>query len=269
MGTRHKTAKTFRKRQLNMQLSILNAFTPLNTYEIYHIHKSTSVNLLHDLIKYARKTTEFTADTERDYYTHQPALIQIEFIQRQRHSIVLLIEVFHLPHESSTLFWLIKSLLKVIFHSSNRIFSWGDLHDELIYFIQYGIISREILTQMNSIDIQKCFKRWHNSLLEHECHYSSINKSNTVCTYSHKSITDIHHKWSLQMAIAYVFNEFLDKSQTKNRWSQQLDLNQQKPSFCIINEQNKKTTEQMILYAVNDCLAVTKLVMLLKLDSTR
>ncbi|CAF4670448.1 unnamed protein product, partial [Rotaria sp. Silwood2] len=80
-----------RKYELNSALSVLQVFNPLNDYHIHHINQSTSPILLHDLIEQARKTTTFTIDTEDDYYTHQPALIQIEFIQHK--SIILLIEI--------------------------------------------------------------------------------------------------------------------------------------------------------------------------------
>ncbi|CAF4646767.1 unnamed protein product, partial [Rotaria sp. Silwood2] len=88
-------------------------------YHIHHVNQSTSSILLHNLIEQARETNRFTIDTEDDYYTHQPALIQIEFIQHK--SIILLIELNHLPHASSIVFWLIRSLLKVILHSLNVI----------------------------------------------------------------------------------------------------------------------------------------------------
>ncbi|CAF1364469.1 unnamed protein product [Rotaria sordida] len=84
-----------RKYELNKALSILPIFNPLNDYHIYHINQSTSSSLLHNLIEQARKTTRFTIDTEDDYYIRQSSLIQIEFIRH--HSIVLLIEIHHLP----------------------------------------------------------------------------------------------------------------------------------------------------------------------------
>ena len=121
-----------RQRQLNQQLSVLPSFTPLNQYHIYHIHRFTSPTLLHDLIQLARETTQFTVDTENDYSTHVPALIQIEFIGTT--SVVLLIETCHLPHPSSVLSWLIRSLLSIIFRTSNTIYAWGDVVDELLDF---------------------------------------------------------------------------------------------------------------------------------------
>ena len=75
---------------------------------------------------------------------------------------------------------------------------------------------------------------------------------------------DINHKWSLQMAIAYVFREFLDKTRTQSSWSRSLGLSTGTKSL-ISNLKQKTIVNQMIQYAVNDCLAVTKLVKLLDL----
>ncbi|CAF1279156.1 unnamed protein product [Rotaria sordida] len=144
-----------RKLELNMALRVLPIFNPLNDYHIYHINQSTSSILLHNLIEQSRKTTRFTIDTEDDYYTRRPALIQIEFIQCQ--SIVLLIEVHHLPQATSVIFWLIRSLVKIILNLSNCIYSWGNGENELNKFISCGLFSSKQLKQINNIDIQKLF----------------------------------------------------------------------------------------------------------------
>ncbi|CAF3018839.1 unnamed protein product [Rotaria sp. Silwood2] len=252
-----------RKYELNSALSILQVFNPLNDYHIHHINQSTSPILLHDLIKQARKTTRFTIDTEDDYYTHQPALIQIEFIQDK--SIILLIEINHLPHPSSIVFWLIRSLLKVILHSLNVIYSWGDAKDELSKFIPSRLLSSETLLEINNMNIQKIFKNWHDRKPKRQCISVSLDTVNRLYTYSRKSTTNFNHKWSLQMAIAYAFHEFLDKSRTKSRWIRNLDMTNNNRSF-VVNLKVNRIVEEMIEYAVNDCFAVTKLVSMLKLD---
>lgn len=254
--------RNIRKRQLNMNLSVLPTFTPLSPYKIYHINQSTSTILLQDLITLARKTTKFTIDTESDYYTHEPALIQIEFIHPQ--SIVLLIETCHLPHELSVLFWMIRSLMNIIFNPSNAILSWGNIKKELENFISCKLISFKLIQQINDIDVQGYFKDWHDNLLENDYDHLSFDNKDTLCSYSRKSLEDINHKWSLQMAIAYVFREFLDKTRTQSSWSRSLGLSTGTKSL-ISNLKQKTIVNQMIQYAVNDCLAVTKLVKLLDL----
>ncbi|CAF2755574.1 unnamed protein product [Rotaria sp. Silwood2] len=69
-----------RQRQLNNNLSVLPIFTPLNHYKIYHINELTTTMLLHALIAFAKKTANYTIDTEDDYFTNERVLIQIELI---------------------------------------------------------------------------------------------------------------------------------------------------------------------------------------------
>jgi hypothetical protein len=114
----------------NYELSTLPMFTLPHHYDVYYINWATPTSLLHDLIQYARQIKEFTVDTENQNYSNRPALIQIEMIGASE-SIVLLLEMFHLPHESSVLFWLMKSLLKIILHPSKLIQSWGNASKQL------------------------------------------------------------------------------------------------------------------------------------------
>ena len=70
------------------------------------------------------------------------------------------------------------------------------------------------------------------------------------------------------MAIAFTLHEFLDKSRTKSHWHRHLDrINVHQSSR--INAEEKKIRQQMIQYAVNDCLAVTKLVMVFEFGGTQ
>ena len=253
-----------RQRQINMELSVLPTFTPLNDYQIYHINRATSPMLLSKLIELARKTTRFTIDTEQDYYTHEPALIQIEFIQSK--SIVLLVETCHLPHPSSVLFWLIRSLFKVIFKSSNVIYSWGDGIRELTDFIHYNLFSLHTIHQIKMINLPVHFKQWYNKTFLHQCAIQSFgddDDDHQLCTCLYRPVKHMDHQWSLQKAIAYTFNEFLDKSRTKSHWSRPLNSTNIQ-QYSIINKNAKKIHEHLILYAANDCLAVTKLLMVLE-----
>ncbi len=66
-----------RQRQLNQTFSVLPTFSPLANCHIYHLNQTTSLHSLPHLIELARETTRFTIDTEHDYWTHEPALIQM------------------------------------------------------------------------------------------------------------------------------------------------------------------------------------------------
>lgn len=253
-----------RKYQINAELSQLPKFMPLNPHHIYHINRSTPSMLLHNLIRLARTTSRFTIDTEKDVYLQVPSLIQIEFIRNE--SIIILIEVCHLPHESSVLFWLIRSLLKVILDQQKIIFSWGDLTDELMDFCPTPLFSSTMLQTINYIDVQHNFKVWcHRTFSEDDLMICIQN--NLVRDYASITNDEINHKWSLQMAIAFAFDEFLDKSSTKCNWSRPLDV--MLVYGYMVRKRSDRHVLKMIDYAVNDCLAVTKLVRTLGLGSVK
>ena len=221
------------KRQLrHQQLSVKPVFTPRNQPNIYLIHRFTDSNILHDLIRLAQRTKFYSIDTESDRFTRRPALIQIEFID-QTASVVILVETCHLPLQQQSLtFWLIRSLLKFIFVPSNVIYSWADAKKELADFVRYGLFAFDTVQQLHVFDVQAEFKRWYSS------------------TYAHHPTGT--HPWALQVAISTMFDEFLDKTETLNRWSRGLFR------YCVPDGHDSKLAS-MIKYAVNDCLAVTKL----------
>ncbi|CAF4379706.1 unnamed protein product [Rotaria magnacalcarata] len=154
--------------------------------------------------------------------------------------------------------------MNIIFKPSNVIISWGDTKRELESFISCKLISIKLIQQINDIDVQGYFNDWHDNLLENDYDHPLFDNKEMLCSYSRKSLEDRNHKWSLQMAITYVFREFLDKTRTQSSWSRSLDLSRLKRSF-IPNMKQKTIVKQMIQYAVNDCLAVTKLTKLLDL----
>ena len=244
-----------RQRRLNAQLSILPKFEPLNDYEVCLINHSTSTMQLQNLIELARQTSTFTIDTEQDYYSHQPALIQIEFVEKR--SVVVLIETCHLPHRASILFWLIRSLCKVIFQSDKLILAWGDIINELSTFIDYGLFSLNSIQHIHTMDVQHLFKPWYNERYPHQCGLSPSADDHITCTCPHRVVKNKNDRWSLQKAIAYLFDEFLDKSRTKSHWSRRL-VSRDVRRFSITNRKESECRE-LIAYAVNDCLAVTKL----------
>ncbi|CAF1306806.1 unnamed protein product [Rotaria sordida] len=137
MAPNKNSSKNDQQREINNILGVLPIFTALNHYRFYHINSSTSNMLLHTFIAFAKTTNRFTIDTENDYNTHEPALIQIEIIQHE--SIVLLIEINHLPHKSSVSFC----------------------------FLSSGLFSSAALLNINYFNIQNEFKQWHNT------HYGS------------------------------------------------------------------------------------------------
>ncbi|CAF1691399.1 unnamed protein product, partial [Adineta ricciae] len=62
-----------------------------------------------------------------------------------------------------------------------------------------------------------------------------------------------HNQWSLQKAIADAFDEFLGKSHSESKWRQ---------SLTSSNQTTQGICHELIRYAASDCLAITKLQLL-------
>ncbi len=83
---------------------------PQTNYDLpIHIHYKTSSQVIESLIQTILNINLFTIDTEADKSTYErpkpiPALIQIQAIRAENSSVVILIEVQHLPPHSSSLF---------------------------------------------------------------------------------------------------------------------------------------------------------------------
>ncbi len=181
-----------------------SSFTYFNPYEIFLINQYTNINLLHDIIRLAFQSKSITIDTESDFYTKQPALIQIELINKVS-STVLLVEVCHLPKlKQSLVFWLIRAIFQFILRDNKTIYCWGKAKDELKMFLEYELFNEKDLNKPKMINLQEEFHDWH---------YRQVGfflKGNNL--------------WGLQAAIDDRYNEYLDKSQRLNRWSRGLYL---------------------------------------------
>jgi 3'-5' exonuclease len=216
----------------------LPPFTPINSPAGYIINRSTDTYLLHELLHFAQNTKYFSLDTESDFLTMNPSLIQIEMIG-QRESVVILVEVCHLPfHRDSLSFSLIRSLLKFILKPTNIIYVWGNGEEELSRFVRYRLFTSDALEGLKMVNLQSKFKDWH----QESYGFSLVGKN----------------KWGLQAAIADQCGEFLNKSERLNTWSRGLHRRRTDPYWRKI--------QSMIFYAVNDCLAVTKLAQIMNKD---
>lgn len=253
-----------RKRQLNTELSVLPTFAPIQDCRIIRLDHRIPSLVLYNLIRLARITNSYTIDTEKDFVTHQPALMQIEFHETE--SIVLIVQVCHLPPAGSSLLWMMQALFKAILTSHNKFYGWGDVKLELMDFVSCGLFSCELIDQISdSIDVQKQFKGWYNQTFTHDCGLpSSVVNDHASCTCLHRPMKKQNEPWSLQRAVAYTFGEFLDKTRTKSRWAQPLNHADGIRRSDIIKKQRKSFFDQLLLYAIDDCLSVTKLSMVIE-----
>ena len=257
--------------------------TPSNT-TVIHIHHRSSIETLEDLITRARTTRLYTIDTESQIINGiaKGALVQIEFIHSVHESTIILIESFHLPNRDSMLFKKIKELCSIILNGGNEIITWGPIEKEFKDFHPYGLF--EIGKIKKEINLQNDFSDWHNTHPVRESRDEQTRLSNTLyetpgecdgptqeaamnimCNCGHHSHYDQNATWSLQDAIASACQQFLDKTETINKWSCGLDLelNAWKIPLFSSNrynaEEEKAKRISMKQYAMQDCTAVTKL----------
>jgi hypothetical protein len=71
----------------------------------------------------------FTLDTESiniPYQPNQPALIQLQIVCSEISSIIVLVEIHHLPQVHQQEFMIIRNLFKSLFNKK-KIFIWGEI----------------------------------------------------------------------------------------------------------------------------------------------
>ncbi|CAF1076942.1 unnamed protein product [Didymodactylos carnosus] len=238
--------KQLRKRLKDYEYSVKYLpFKPTN-YTIKHINKTTEIPDLEKYILDSKNATRFFIDTKstiKPYHPNEPALIQIMILRKDQSSIVLLVEVRHLPHQESQEFESIQELFRVIFQPKSLIHIWGN-RDELKSFFKYQLLTNQQISSLNVRNEQGEFKTYWLQTHPHD-----DNNSSCICEYCiNKEPND---PWSLTDAIAYVEQRWLDKSWTISPFNIGLDekLYEQSP-------QQKAYRKKLSLYAAYDCLAI-------------
>jgi hypothetical protein len=115
--------------------------------DLIFINRTTSTGTLNHTINLIENTTWFTLDTELTNVLHQgniPSLIQIQLLQSDNISTMIIVETHHIPRENHHHFRLIKQLFDVLLQPTKIIFIWGDI-DELEAFTQYGLFTSDQL----------------------------------------------------------------------------------------------------------------------------
>jgi hypothetical protein len=231
---------------------LISTLPPFKWSESYydqpiHIHHRTPESLIRGLIYKLSNVRIYTIGTESDRPTRQnphslPALLQIQAIHYDTYSTVLLIDVEHLPPTTTSLFDSIQQLGRMIFSSSNKIMTWGDVTKQLNLFSQFRLFDISQVT--NTLNLQAYFTLQWNLNHPHtkEClarHQPMVNAPVSddvlIClidTYDLDDEYDDEHPtndfntcicpsdirpyktknvmWSLQKAMQFVFHEALD-----------------------------------------------------------
>ncbi|CAF1139158.1 unnamed protein product [Rotaria sordida] len=101
-----------------------------------------TIEEIDDLFLIAQETHHFIFDTESDYRTNHPVLIQIFFmLDTQQISLLLIVEANLLPDYASIVFNKLQQLFNIIFRDDSYLYCWGLLLAELNSFLQFQLFS--------------------------------------------------------------------------------------------------------------------------------
>jgi hypothetical protein len=229
------------------------------------------MNYLLDIVQ---QTTYFMFDTESNYLTQIPALIQVLVMNlNQGLYSVLLIEMNFLPEHSSINFSQIQKMFNSIFRENTYLYTWGNLIQELTPFLVYNIFSFPIRSFI--YNTQTTFPQWYDEWLFTNQTSSTMNSSNIIddSVIINAPLNDPtlflppqmmnnikllkKQLWGLQDSIAYIFHQYLSKRNTLTKWTVGLDPRIQNRSPTISTSRR----QQLIQYAVFDCLSLAQLVL--------
>ncbi len=281
--------KNQKRHSRNQKLSRLPTFQADQPYEVIFINYMTAYFVLLRLIECAHKTRYFAIDTETDDISKEPALIQVQLIplkngifekqqqqtQEEETTIIIIFEMCQRPSSTSIIYPRIQQLINAIFHPSKTFLIWGDGKQELSQFTIYSLFKYVPIPSLDCINVQAQFKNWYNNTYKHssDCPMAIIFNNDNIsdnpnCTCSHRPYKNTGDTWSLQLGISTIFNQFLDKSITRNNWSRALDLRLYQniqigvPNYTVkscLTDQQEQIRLKLVKYTVDDCLALTKL----------
>ncbi|CAF3104389.1 unnamed protein product [Rotaria socialis] len=236
--SRQNYSKSLRKKLKEHQYaSKYLPFTPLS-HTLHYINRTTSGETLNQINQTVTTSFNFTLDTE-------------SMQTRQRKNK---------PH--TTTFNLIKNLLTTIFNSSKPIYIWGE-RDELTPFVIYNLFSATQLSLTNFQNLQDKFKeQWQQ---QHSHITSNISSSGLTpeCVCEKCIGKSSHELWSLQNAVSYELNEWLDKRLTMSHFNIGLDS-----QLSQLNLKEQQDRQKLTSYAANDCLSMQRLLIKMQIITT-
>ncbi|CAF3051341.1 unnamed protein product [Rotaria sp. Silwood2] len=228
----------------------------------YFINKTTTEQTLHQLIQAATSSSEFIIDTESiNIYKrkNEPVLIQIQILLPYNLSLIMIVEMCHLPRDHTIHFALIKQLFDIIFTSNKTIYIWG-IKNELFPFVNFKLFSHEQLHSITPINLQHQFKLFWNEQHQHHHRISTsdnILEDNCICEQCIGKKPS--EPWSLQDSTAYLLKEYLPKILTREKFNIGLD-----PNLFNLDFEEKHYRQQLTTYALNDCLSMQRILIQMK-----
>lgn len=241
-------------------LRSLPKFEPLTPKQIYYLNQTTKCDTLSTLIEVAKKAKQFVIETKYGYKDAYPTLIQILFAHRFTLFIIIL-DSKHLPWTNRYLHKNIESLFSVILSPYNEIQSWNDVTMDLKIFFDYALFKFHDIDRIHVVGIEKQFRQWVQS------QFGNTRSNNVLVEY-----------WTLQMAISFAFQEYLDITLSSSYdWDIGLflefdenyveELIQRDTFVCDVQSGHRHRSIHSE-YAVLECLAVNRIAVLFQNEWT-
>ncbi|CAF1621357.1 unnamed protein product [Adineta ricciae] len=190
---------------------------------------------------------QFSVDTESEMASNKLAIIQIHSIPRVLPSMVILVELSYLPILESGL-------------SDNHVYAWGEMRREMEpvkHLLDWPIKS-------TLINLQPHFTGWYErartlcrvqnlqeNVIKEEGNEVDRSNDPMKCTCHRESPYQENQLWSLQNALIYGFDVFIDKTTRMAHWSHGLTYGHSSLSHA--------QRIRMTHYAKNDVMAVSYL----------
>jgi hypothetical protein len=249
-----------KKENILENLKTLRKFEPMSPKKVYHVNTLTTYGTMAEILKLVSKKNQFVIETKYDDMNGCPKLIQILFSHRFILYIIL-VETLYLPEFDLCLHHQIKCLFSTILSPSNEIQSWKNIKIELKYFLDCNIFSWTQIENVQVVNIQRKFQEWFRKFFVNiQLNYVPSNS------------------WTLEMAIAFLFQEQLDTSPAKSRnWNIGLfahfntNCNERliADRFVLNILADNKSRSILGNYAIHECMAVNRIAALLQNDWTR
>jgi hypothetical protein len=211
------------------------------------------------LIRLAAVTRLYTLDVQCDIdpcpwlkknNDNVPALLQVEFHLAEASPLVLLIDMTDVPLHKRKKRRAIQLLCAKIFSSCNHIYTWRPLSDRLNGFSCCTLLDLCDLTVLNTYDVAQSFTEWYRMAFP-------------------RSRLSGETWYSLQTAIFLTFAEWLDTSMRYAPWSCGVDVDMLMDQTNLHRvEEQRELRRRMQDYALNNCFAISRLLMLLSSDAS-
>jgi hypothetical protein len=284
LNTKQKSNWRKNTRKIERNEELKSTYPPYHTPSnmiVVHLHHQTEVETVEQLIKKAEQTELYALDTESQSRNRRNygALIQIQMVHSTSCSTMILIEVNFLPNPASTLYRKMEKLWSTIFSNRHEIISWGPYEKEMENFNELNLIQSGKSFRKSNLQLQ--FQNWFDGKahpeMERRDHESGFELDVEASDDDDIFNYDIHDgqnklgknksstEWSLQEAVATIFNKFLDKTETENYWQCGIDVelgtwkqklfSKKQYDQQIEQEQRLKMKE----YAIHDCTALSEL----------